>query len=174
MGKVAKEQNRPPNVVIARTAYMVRVMCAHMRSKYRRQRSSEDLDDVMKQIRGSRSSSRSPFVHFRKSDDEDDDDNAEDEELVVSTYWDPYLRSAFQLMSSGRLNKPLWYEPGPKGFGLAMFEDNVTFEIEVPNLFVKDGAVHEVPLAATRPPQKRKDVVRRPAASKQNRKCVQA
>ena len=156
------------------TAYLVRVMCAHVRQSYDNTSSHSEhpLANVFARVRGTTTvdlkkqrrderlrQRQTPFVAFRDREaqpaEEDDDD---DEPTTVAAYFCPKQRKGVMLLSDGTTQFADKYERGDRGFVTCVWHHPEYWcESEVPNMFLRDGRVLEAPATT---------VMRRPASRK--------
>ena len=80
-----------------------------------------------------------PLAHYREEESQTAASDSDDGDLVLGTYYDEDLKEAMQLFESGRLEKALWYVAGASGTIEAQFENDVTFDTQVPNAKLGSG-----------------------------------
>ena len=98
-------------------------MCSHIRFKRRANGFNKDFKDSVETMDTTPlKASLCPLLAFRiEAEEEEREDSCEQDpdDDVIAVYFDSHLMSARKLFGSGRLEEPLWYEPGNAGFVVA-------------------------------------------------------
>ena len=154
--------HKPLEEVVALIAYKLRVMLAHVRTKWDSivpgsvpPSGFEGIFAILEQPQPAWSARKvrrterlkrrpHPFVHYREQDDNDDDNednkDSKDDSTIVSKYFDG--KAAHILKANGLVASADIYLKGPAGFAIARWiAESTDFQLEVPNSCVHDGAL---------------------------------
>ena len=161
-----------PMGILERLAYMIRVMCAHVRIKFRQhlvnKKETSPLQPIFEVIQETNhlpsrpASDGCPMPAFRDAAEGDSDGDVsavDDGVCVIAQYWDgdPNIMAAIQLMSDGSLKEAEWYEHGPNGMVQACFGAGAALELEIPNMCLNErGKIDTSKLEAPPIPRPRK------------------
>ena len=141
LDECALSQRCHRQVLLAKIAYSIQVMCSHIRNYSKSLHIVEELKDVCSIAREA---------------------TLCNDHSIVAVYWRPNQTNAYTLYDSGLSDPALWYIHGDKGFIIAKFENDRNEEIEVLNSCLKDDGTFET----FKPPPIPRGVKKKPASKR--------